>query len=627
MENKKYEYKKILAPIIKSNKNNNILSNIEFDKIKTFLDYLFYDTTKYYASYKRFKQCFFFLKQNFNLFLIFKEIVGQNHKYITISRFIKMFILYKTKNNNLSQELQNFFRLIINSLIKNWKTEIAGISANCTTFSSMINFASNKRISNIIILKKDEFKYNINGIKLKYDNNFDCKLFPDSYNLIKCFEISLDFIDNLKEYDGITHVFGCYDDEKISLLGFKCRSGIIKHWGETVGTGTPFIFGDFGKELHCLKIKIDKEKGLIMLQTSFKESNTFNNNINILNNAYNTNNLLNLEDNPIFEEKFFYQNNPMNDDIIKLNLCNDIYKNENINNNININNSFLYNIDFNLNIKEDEHKYSIIKEKILKEVDSFNINNKNNIKRNSSKNNIVGIYQKVQINSKQNKIGIKNITFEKVIKDKNILEQIMKKLEKDIKNELNKENLKYESDNNIYNKYLSDSQFLIPVKKTKKNFNNYSEFKQVENCFLSLLEKNGEIQNEKPSLVYRAKRPKLKLDYQKINSYWKKFSEKINIINKISSFFILLSIIKLIKASSYLDNNKSFDLKQKILLYKILQKNKTKTRIFNKNTNGINNNNNNNNKNKNNILIDNKQFLFNKNELDKYNISELKLKS
>ena len=65
MENKKYEYKKVLAPIIKSNKNNNILSNIEFEKIKTFLDYLFYDTNKYYASYKRFKQCFFFSKTKF----------------------------------------------------------------------------------------------------------------------------------------------------------------------------------------------------------------------------------------------------------------------------------------------------------------------------------------------------------------------------------------------------------------------------------------------------------------------------------------------------------------------------------------------------------------------------------
>jgi hypothetical protein len=56
---------------------------------------------------------------------------------------------------------------------------------------------------------------------------------------------------------GITHVFGCYEEEKISLLGFKCRSDIIKLWGEAVGT--PFIFRDFGKKLHCLKIKIDKK--------------------------------------------------------------------------------------------------------------------------------------------------------------------------------------------------------------------------------------------------------------------------------------------------------------------------------------------------------------------------------
>ena len=233
MENKKNENKNVYTPMFGTNKsnNNNIISIAELEKIKIFLDYLFYDITKYYASYKRFKQCFFFLKPNFNLFLIFKEISGQNHKYITIPRFIKIFILYKTKDNNLSKELVNFLTLIFSSLIKNWKTDIAGISSNCPTFSSMINFSENKRISNIILLKKDEINYNINGIELKYDNNFICKLFPDNYSLIKCFEISLDFIDNLKEYDGITHVFGCYKDEKINLLGFKCRSGRTKYWG------------------------------------------------------------------------------------------------------------------------------------------------------------------------------------------------------------------------------------------------------------------------------------------------------------------------------------------------------------------------------------------------------------
>ena len=621
MENKKNENKNVYTPMFGSNKSNNndIISSVEFEKIKIFLDYLFYDITKYYASYKRFKQCFFFLKPNFNLFLIFKEISGQNHKYITIPRFIKIFILYKTKDNNLSKELQKFLTLIFSSLIKNWKTDIAGISSNCPTFSSMINFSENKRISNIILLKKDEINYNINGIELKYDNNFICKLFPENYSLIKCFEISLDFIDNLKEYDGITHVFGCYKDEKINLLGFKCRSGRTKFWGDKIGM--PFIFGDFGKDLHCLKIKIDKEKGLIMIQTSFKDSNTFNNYIDNLNSKYSAGNSLKLEDFLLFEEKYFNQNNPINDDIIKLNLSNDIYIEENIQNDININNFFMPNLELNLNIKENEIKYNITKESILKEVELFNLNNKN-IKRINSKSKIKGIYQKVQINSKQNKIGTNNITFEKVIKDKSILDQIMKKLEKNIKNELKNENLNYESENNIYNKYLSDTNILLPVKKTKKIFNNYSEFKEMEKYFLSLIEKKDEIKNEKPLLIYKAKRPKSKLDYQKINSYWKKFSEKINIINKISSFFILLSIIKLAKNSSFLDNNKSFDLKQKILIYKILQKNKTKARIFNNKTNDINNNNNYNNK----IIDNNKQFLISKNDLDKYNIYEVKLK-
>lgn len=623
MENKKYEYKKKSSgTIIKSNKKkiNNIITFIEFEKIKIILDFLFYDTTNYYASYKRFKQCFFFLNHNINLFSIFKEIVGENHKYITAPRFIKMFILFKTKKNNLSQELQHFFSLIILSLIKDWKVDMAGICVNCPTFSSMINFSENKRISNITILKKDELNYNIYGIKLQYDNNFECKLFSDNLNLIKCLEISLDFLDNLKEYDGITHVFGCYN-EKINLLGFKCRSGIIKYFGEKIGT--PFLFGDFGKELNCLKIKIDKEKGLIMIQTSFKENNNLNNNISELNNIYKNENLLKMEDFLIFEEKYFNETNPMSDDIIKLNLSNDFYKNENIND-INLNYNNLHNIDFN--IKEDDNKYNITKENILKEVELLNINNKN-IKRVNSKNNIKGIYQKVQINSKQPKIGIKNITFEKVIKDKKLLEQIMKILEKHIKNEIKNEKLNYESDNNnIYNKYLSDNHILLPVQKSKKNFNDYSEFKQVEKYFMSLIEKNGDQQVEKPSLIYRAKRPKLKLDYQKINSYWKKFSEKVNIINKINSFFTLLSIIKLIKILSFLDNsnysaNTSFDLKQKIIIYKILQKNITKTSIFSNNANSSNTN-----SNSKNIVDDNKKLFFNNDDFEKYDMSEVKIK-
>lgn len=191
----------------------------------------------------------------------------------------------------------------------------------------------------------------------------------------------------------------------------------------------------------------------------------------------------------------------------------------------------------------------------------------------------------------------KNITYDKIIKDKNILELIIKAFENDIKKDIQDENLKYESNNtsynNVYGKYLKNNQILFPVKIPQKNYINYNEFKKIENNFIFLTEKykneNSKDSKEGKSTIYRKKKPKLKLDEKKIILYWKKISDKLEINNKISSFFLLKSIIKL-KAGRILEKNnnninirKDLSLKDKILIYKILLKSKNKSSIFNNN--------------------------------------------
>ena len=121
----------------------------------------------------------------------------------------------------------------------------------------------------------------------------------------------------------------------------------------------------------------------------------------------------------------------------------------------------------------------------------------------------------------------KNITFDKIIKDKNILELIIKTFENDIKKDIQDENLKYESNNtsynNVYGKYLKNNQIVFPLKIPQKNFSNYNEFKKIENNFIFLTEKyKNENSKERKSTIYRKKKQKLKLDEKKITLYYKK---------------------------------------------------------------------------------------------------------
>ena len=96
----------------KSKNNKDFLSEKEYKTIQILFDYLFYDQSKYYASYSRLEECFSFLQLQLNLLDIFKEIIGLNRKYITLPRFINKYLEYKKGKTKISFPLKKFFIFI-----------------------------------------------------------------------------------------------------------------------------------------------------------------------------------------------------------------------------------------------------------------------------------------------------------------------------------------------------------------------------------------------------------------------------------------------------------------------------------------------------------------------------------
>ena len=135
----------------KSKNNKDFLSEKEYKTIQILFDYLFYDQSKYYASYSRFEECFSFLQLQLNLLDIFKEIIGLNRKYITLPRFINKYLEYKKGKTKISFPLKKFFIFIMNSLIKDWKNQHAGFELNNPTYNSN-NYRNYNRISNLTLL-------------------------------------------------------------------------------------------------------------------------------------------------------------------------------------------------------------------------------------------------------------------------------------------------------------------------------------------------------------------------------------------------------------------------------------------------------------------------------------------
>ena len=261
------------------------IKNDEQIKILTLCEYLFFDQYRDYARFLRFEKCFQPLFNNVNISLekVFKDICGPKKKYITYKRFKNAYLKHII-GKDVSKDTNIFFDKLFNSILKTEKSFIGKNTENAYSFSTIKSCRKRDCITLIEILINKEGK--INGINLEYDGFFRSKMYPKNIedDLDIGLEMNLGIIDENEEKigklskmkqgdyrDGITHVFGTFNEETgyITFLGFKCISGKISFEGFPDGDG--FLFGLFGTKFHDLKIQLT-EDGIVKLEPGFKAS-------------------------------------------------------------------------------------------------------------------------------------------------------------------------------------------------------------------------------------------------------------------------------------------------------------------------------------------------------------------
>ena len=236
----------------------------ELNKIKVLCDFLFFDQYKSSASYPRFQHAFaaFAGNSKMDLFQTFKNLCGEKKKYITFGRMLKSFL--KNKKDPKKNPITNTFftTLMDDKIIKNEEEE-AGIQyENAIRYSTkqgnMRNF-----ISKVCVIT-DESGENIKGLRIYYDDFFKNDLFFNKRGEKFIINMELNLIGDLTEdkingradmnsMDGITNVFGTYTD-KITFIGFKCRSGKSSFYGKP--EGTPFFYGGIGRHVKTFKCEV-----------------------------------------------------------------------------------------------------------------------------------------------------------------------------------------------------------------------------------------------------------------------------------------------------------------------------------------------------------------------------------
>ena len=246
------------------------LSPDEELQIKTICEYLFFDQYKDYVTYNRFEQCFQPLFNNVEISIdqVFKSIVGPKKKYLNYPRFINSYLNYKNNQETLSPYLKLFFEKLFNSILKKENTSIGKPQEKTFNFCTPKTCKRRDCLSEIKILSDNEGS--IHGLILEYDNIVQNKMYPIKLeqNLVISLEMKLGILDDkikkdlgklsgVKEEfckDAVTHIFGTMNQEKgiITFLGFKCVSGKTLFVGYPNGDG--FLFGQFGKKFHEIKL-------------------------------------------------------------------------------------------------------------------------------------------------------------------------------------------------------------------------------------------------------------------------------------------------------------------------------------------------------------------------------------
>ena len=286
------------------------LSEEELSKIKTVSEYLFMDQYQDSASYPRFEECFgaFCLEKSIDLPKVFKSLCGKKRKYLTFRRLIKSFNQWKRNDKKQNQDFTKFMDLIYNNLLKKPGEAVGKIVDKSINYNTN-NSLHKKAISQFCVIT-DEDQTQIKGFQITYDEFFKNNLFLNKED--EKFYISLELslaadtptTENAQASfpdenyrDGITHIGGTYKDNKINFLVFKCRSGKIAFVGKP--SGEPFLFGNYGEQLHTIKISVH-EGCLIYLEPYFIEVERHNPKVDKTSEEI-TENFLK-QDQPIYEE-------------------------------------------------------------------------------------------------------------------------------------------------------------------------------------------------------------------------------------------------------------------------------------------------------------------------------------
>ena len=194
--------------------------------------------------------------------LVFKEICGEKKKYITFRRMISSYLVYKNLKQGTSEDFKLFFDLLFSNLIKNEGT-FTGKKVKKAKKLTTANCKKKRAISKLLVLTNED--KDIKGLQIVYDDFFKNNLFyaKNTNSLYVNLEIDLGKIDDelsdnkkLSKFhnrDAITHIFGTFE-EKITFLGFKCRSGKTHYIGSP--KGEPFLYGVPGKQFHYIKVEI-----------------------------------------------------------------------------------------------------------------------------------------------------------------------------------------------------------------------------------------------------------------------------------------------------------------------------------------------------------------------------------
>ena len=177
----------------------------------------------------------------------------------------------------MDQDCNKFMDLIYNQLLKNPGESVGKITDNAINYNT--NNCKNKKAISQFCVITDEDQNEIKGFQITYDEFFKNNLFLSKED--EKFYVSLELslaadtpttenaeasFPDMNYRDGITHLGGTIKEGKINFLVFKCRSGKTAFVGKP--SGEPFLFGNYGEQIHVMKIAI-KDRCLAYLEPSF----------------------------------------------------------------------------------------------------------------------------------------------------------------------------------------------------------------------------------------------------------------------------------------------------------------------------------------------------------------------